>query len=76
MLDLAGLVSPEVIQIIRDEQKIGDYLDSHEVDYLITFPDWYPKLVEQAKPIYNTEGEFSPNAGGENMTVYQWNNRR
>ena len=76
LLDLAGLISPEVIPIIRDEQKIRDYLDYHEVDYLIIFPDWYPKLVEQAKPIYNTEGEFSPKAGGENMTVYQWNNRR
>ncbi len=76
LLDLAGLVSPEVIPIIRDEQRISDYLDSQGVDYLITFPNWYPKLVEQAKPIYNTEGEFSPKAGGENMTVYQWNNRK
>jgi hypothetical protein len=72
LVDLAGLVSPEVIPFIRDEDALTDYLDQRAADYLLTFPGWYPRLVQEAVPIYVTEGEFSPAAGGENMVLYQW----
>jgi hypothetical protein len=72
LLDLAGLVSPEVIPIIRDEDALATYLNDQGADYLMTFPNWYPQLVRGLQALYITEGEFSPNAGGENMVVYQW----
>ncbi len=72
LLDLAGLVSPEVIPIMRDENALADFLDLRKADYLVTFPGWYPELVMQAEPIFNTEGEISPMLGGENMVVYRW----
>jgi hypothetical protein len=72
LLDLAGLISPEVIPFIRDEEKLSEYLDERSADYLMTFPEWYPELVQGRSPIYVTKGEFSPAAGGENMTVYAW----
>lgn len=72
ILDLAGLVSPEVIPIIRDETALGEYLNKMDADYLVTFPGWYPELIRHAKPIYQTQGVFSPVLGGENMVVYQW----
>ncbi|NIS79409.1 MAG: hypothetical protein GTO14_04185 [Anaerolineales bacterium] len=72
MLDLAGLVSPQVIPIIRDESAIASYLDSEGANYLMTFPNWYPQLVLLAEPVYVTGAEFSPLLGGENMTVYRW----
>jgi hypothetical protein len=75
ILDLAGLVSPEVIPFIRDEPALGNYLDAQEAEYLITFPGWYPYLTSRASLIYSTDGVFSPQLGGENMTIYQWGDR-
>lgn len=72
IVDLAGLVSPEVIPFIRDEEKLSDYLTQQKVDYLVTFPGWYPALVQKAEPIFQTQGQFSLLEGGENMTVYRW----
>jgi len=72
IVDLAGLISPEVIPFIRDEEKLSKYLDEKEVDYLVIFPGWYDKLDQSKKEIYNTQGIYSPRAGGENMTIYFW----
>lgn len=72
LLDLAGLISPDVIAFIRDEQRLGDYLDAQQADYLVTFPDWYPDLVKRSTLIFQTTGQFSPELGGENMAVYRW----
>ncbi len=72
IIDLAGLISPDVIPIIRDEVKLEEYLDENNVDYLMTFPDWYPFLVTRADKIYSTNGVYSPAVGGENMVLYKW----
>ncbi len=73
LLDLAGLISPDVIPFIRDEAALKEFLDAHDTDYLITFPSWYPILSEAATPVFQTHNYFSPQIGGENMVVYQWN---
>jgi len=73
IIDLAGLVTPEIIPLIQDEKKISEYLDLMQADYLITFPGWYSELPDGRTIVYSTGASFSPNAGGENMTVYQWN---
>ena len=72
ILDLAGLVSPEVIPILRDEAALTDLLDRRHADYLMTFPGWYPALTLRAEPVYTTGGQFAPAAGHENMVVYRW----
>ncbi len=72
LLDLAGLVSPDVIPFIRDETQLVSYLNAQKASYLITFPGWYPQLIEHAHPVFNTQGRFSPAQGGENMIVYEW----
>jgi hypothetical protein len=72
LLDLAGLVSPEVIPILRDEAALAQYLDRHNAEYLMTFPGWYPLLASLAQPLHVSTGGFSPAAGGENMVVYRW----
>ena len=71
MIDLAGLISPEVIPIIRDEQAIRDLLIARKADFLVTFPGWYPYLTRQFAPVYSSDGNFSPQSGGENMAVYR-----
>jgi hypothetical protein len=72
IIDLAGLISPEVISFIRDEDRLSDYLDEKHVDFLVIFPGWYDKLDQSKKEIYSTEGVYSPKAGGENMTIFIW----
>jgi hypothetical protein len=72
LLDLAGLVDPTVIPYIRDEQALEALLDARRVDYLVTFPGWYPQLISGGTQVFTTNGTFSPLAGGENMTVYLW----
>jgi hypothetical protein len=70
LLDLAGLVSPEVIPFIRDEGQLAVYLDEQQPVYLMTFPGWYPELTAGLEAVYSTEGTVSPELGGENMVVY------
>lgn len=74
LLDLAGLVSPDVIPFIRDETRLAGWLDQANVDYLVTFPGWYPELVQAQKGglKYQTNAPYSPAAGGENMAIYAW----
>jgi len=72
IVDLAGLVSPEVIPFMRDEEKLANYLDEREIEYLIIFPSWYTTLSEGLPIVYNTNSSFAPKIGGENMTIYDW----
>ena len=72
ILDLAGLVSPEVIPFIREEHNLAKYLDNKGADLLVTFPGWYPHLVKEAEVIYSTDALYSPFLGGGNMQVYKW----
>ena len=72
LVDMAGLVSPEVIPILRDEVALAKFLDARGADYIMTFPGWYPTLVEHAELIYTTDATFSIEAGGENIAVYRW----
>lgn len=71
LIDLAGLISPEVVPFIRDETKLTAYMDERQVEYLIVFSGkgWYLHLAERGSVIFDTEGPFSP----DNMTIYRWN---
>ena len=72
ILDLAGLVSPEVIPIIRDEAALMALMEARDAAYLMTFPGWYPRMVTDPRVqlIYQTDGA-APAAGGEHMAVYR-----
>lgn len=70
IVDLAGLVTPEVIPFIRDEVRLAEYLNSSEVDYLVTFPSWYPQLIEERTDLFQAGLPEFP--FDENMTVYRW----
>jgi hypothetical protein len=70
LVDLAGLISPEVIPFIRDEEKLDAYIHERGVEYLVTFPGWYPNLIRDKTLLYSSQAQFSPAAGGENMQVF------
>jgi hypothetical protein len=72
LIDLAGLVSPEVIPFLRDDKQLGTYITSRGVHYLVAFPDWYPTLTAHLTAIFTTDAPYAPSQGGTNMTVYRW----
>lgn len=76
LVDLAGLVSPEVIPFLRDEEQIAVYLDAHDVEYLIAFPKLYPELAAQSEVVFASEGRYALALGGENLFVYRWDSVR
>ncbi len=74
LLDLAGLISPEVIPFLWDGDQLGAYLNAQGADYLVTFPGWYPTMTAPLTPIFQTDSSYSRDLGGENMAIYLWKN--
>lgn len=75
ILDLAGLINPEVIPYLGNSGQISAYIQQVQPDYLEIFPGWYqPPLELQMMQMYSSGAAFSPAIGGENMGVYklQW----
>jgi hypothetical protein len=72
LIDLAGLVSPEVIPFIRNEARIAAFLDEKGADYLIAFPEFYPILMKDADLAFTTGSEFTRAFGQRNMAVVLW----
>ena len=72
ILDLAGLISPEVVPFIRDEEQLVQYLNRNSVDYLIVFVNDYPNLTLHRTPIFVAGLEFDPVGIESDMKVYKW----
>lgn len=72
LLDMAGLVSPEVIPFIRDEDAIMEWLEEQGADYLVTFPSWYPVLTADPRleMVFQTDAAVTRAYGEDNMAVY------
>jgi hypothetical protein len=71
-VDLAGLINPEVIPFIRNEEQLAVFLDEKNMDYVIVFPNWYNNLLENKEILYTTNNSLSPSLGGGNMTIFCW----
>jgi hypothetical protein len=73
LLDLAGLITPEVIPVMRDQARLLEYVLDREADYLVTFPSWYPELVQDARlsRLYPSQAESVPPQSRDRMTVYR-----
>jgi hypothetical protein len=72
IVDLAGLVSPDVISFIRDENSLLQYLDQLCPKYLVSFPDWYQLLPEKGEPVFQTNTQITRDSDRENMVIYRW----
>lgn len=73
LLDLAGLVSPEVIPFMRDQQKLESWIESRGAEYVVFFPTWYPQLASSPalEEVHSTGCELTPSMGEENLVVYR-----
>ncbi len=72
LVDMAGLITPEVVPFIRDESRLAEYLDSSSADYLIVFPPTYPQLTSGLVPIFTAGLEFDPLQIDDDLQVYRW----
>jgi hypothetical protein len=52
IIDMAGLITPDVVPFIRNSAKLTEYLNSRSADYLIVFPGQYSKLIAQRTPLF------------------------
>ncbi len=74
MLDIAGLLTPDIVPLIGKPDALWAYMEQHGARYLMAFPDQIPgndrddpRLCE----VFNTGGRASIAAGGGNMAVYR-----
>ena len=72
LIDLAGLISPEVIPFIRDEPRIASFLNESGADYLIAFPYFYPTLSVGLMEVFSSNSQITRTLGERNMIVYLW----
>lgn len=72
ILDMAGLITPDVVPFIRDSDKLIEYLDATSADYLIVFPGQYPRLVAQKTSLFTSGIQFNLLHFEDHIQVYQW----
>ncbi len=73
ILDLAGLVSPQVIPMLQDEEALARYVRGSDAQYLVTAPGWpYETLTsaQEVRLLYDTGYEWTRQQGLNNMAVY------
>jgi hypothetical protein len=72
ILDLAGLISAEVIPFIRDEVRLAEFLDRNRAEYLVAFPGWYPGLAARGEQVYQAGHDHLQADWLGPMTVFRW----
>jgi hypothetical protein len=45
IVDLAGLITPEIVPMMRDQQRMADYLKAKRVTYVIVYTGYYRELL-------------------------------
>lgn len=70
IIDLAGLITPEIIPIMHNNPLILSYLNSHDVKYLVAFPNWKPELTFKSSELFTANHNFDDHQF--DLTVYQW----
>lgn len=72
LLDLAGLLSPEVVQLLPNEAALVAHALSAGADYLVTAPGWpYEALGGRGTVAYQTNFAWTREQGWENTAVYR-----
>jgi hypothetical protein len=77
LLDLAGLVTPQVIPFIDDEAALLDLMETQGADYVVFFPDWSAAYRQMARDprlelVHTTGYAWTLQAGRANMAVYRF----
>lgn len=74
LFDLAGLVTPEVVPIIRDHEALMALMCQRGARYLMALPDQRPAAEDDPRlggaPVFVTGAPYAPAAGSGNMAIY------
>jgi hypothetical protein len=75
ILDLAGLVSPEIVPLLGDDEALVQKMCEENAQWLMVFPDQLPFPDEddpRLEEVFSTDEPFTLEAGGSgNMTVFR-----
>ena len=72
MIDIAGLITPEVVPFIRDASKLAEYLNARSADYLIVFPGQYSRLIGQRQALFVSGLQPDLLHITDHIEVFQW----
>jgi arabinofuranosyltransferase len=75
VIDLMGLVTPEIVPFRREgEAGVIRYVAATCPDYVIIFPDWFPRLAARddlLEPLHRVRLDRPEVSGGPEMVVYR-----
>ncbi|MCL7453448.1 MAG: hypothetical protein M8467_10425, partial [Anaerolineae bacterium] len=76
LLDLAGLITPEVIPFMTDAELLMAWMIEQGADYAVFFPDFSPAYARlaahaQLQQVHCTGYAWTRSTGHENMCVYR-----
>ncbi|MBN1814074.1 MAG: hypothetical protein JXA14_19710 [Anaerolineae bacterium] len=82
VVDLAGLVTPEITPALRapdQTRQLVDFLAQRNVAYVVIFPDWFPGLASRSdvlEEVHRVTLKDRSITGEETMVVYRANWQR
>jgi len=76
LLDLAGLITPEIVPFIDDETRLLAFMAEQNAGYVVFFPwfsDTYRRMAGDPRldPVYDSGYEWTRRQGLENMIVFK-----
>ena len=83
VIDLAGLVTPDIIPILGDpdrDERLVEYLAERNADYVVVFPNWFAGLASRddvLEEVHRVALDRNTVAGGDTMIVFRthWRGR-
>lgn len=75
IVDLLGLVTPEVVPIMHDPQKLADYVRTRQVTHLLVYSGYYRDLLAllHARLVFSPGAEQLRSIGTEPFEIYEIN---
>jgi hypothetical protein len=72
LIDLAGLINPEVIPFLRNETLLAQYINEQNADYLVVFREWYPLLTSNRKVLHSSGNQITQLQISDHLSIYPW----
>jgi hypothetical protein len=76
LLDLAGLITPQVIPFITDAEQLANWMAEQGAAYAVFFPDFSPTYAQLAadpklQAVYCTDYAWTRSQGHQNLCVFR-----